>query len=132
MLIPAAFVALLVLAALAFDQSLLFAARRELVDVASSAANDAAAFALDGSAYRRGEGPALSRERAADAVARSLAERGLSDRVTARVEVTGAGDQLRVVVYLERRVPAVFARLAPGGYRSTPVRVVASASLSPF
>ena len=131
MLIPAGFVALLVLAAIAVDQSMLFAARRQLLDVAASAANDAAAVAVDEGTYRQGGPPAPIANRAEAAVADALSARGL-DEVVATVEVTEGPDGPRVVVRLETSLRSVFARLAPGGYRETTIRVAASSTLDVF
>ena len=128
LLIPAAFVALLVLGAIAVDQSMVFASRRELIDVAASAANDAAAVALDQSAYRGSAAPTMSLARAEAAVGEALAARGRDD-VVASVRIDDADDGPRVVVRLEVELRSVFARLAPGGYRRTAIRVEASSTL---
>jgi hypothetical protein len=133
--VPAGFVAFLVLAALAFDQSRLLAARRQLIDVAASAANDAVAVSLDQDAYRTagagGLAPRLVAGRAEAEVAASLAARGLTD-VRAVVTIDDANGTPRVVVRLESELTTVFARLAPGGYRRARVAVAASATFSTF
>jgi hypothetical protein len=135
LLIPAGFVAFLVLAALAFDQSRLFAVRRQLIDVAASAANDAVAAAVDQGAYRAGDGgalaPRLAVNRAETEVAAALAARGLDD-VRWTVAVDDGGGPPRVVVRLEADLSTLFARIAPGGYGTTRVAVVSSATFSTF
>ncbi|MEA3215505.1 MAG: hypothetical protein QOJ19_1661 [Acidimicrobiia bacterium] len=132
LLLPAGFVALLVLAAIAVDQSRLFAARRQLLDVAASAANDAVAASLDESAYRRGEGAALAAVRASSEVRASLAAHGLADRVRSQVSLREGPAGPEVIVRLESDEPTVFARLAPGGYGTTAIRVTASATFVIF
>jgi hypothetical protein len=131
LLVPAGFVALLVLAAIAVDLSMLFAARRQLIDIAASAANDAATVAVDEGAYRQGGNAVPSLSRAEAAVAGALAARGLDD-VVASVEVLEGSDGPRVVVSLETELRSVFARMAPGGYGETAVRATASSTLSIF
>lgn len=128
LLLPAGFVALLVLAAIAVDQSRLFAARRQLLDVAASAANDAVAASVDESAYRRGEGAALAAARAESEVRASLAGHGLAGRVQSHVTTQQGPSGPQVIVRLESHEPTVFARLAPGGYGTTAIRVTASAT----
>jgi hypothetical protein len=131
LLVPAAFVALLVLAAVAVDQSMLFAARRQLIDAAASAANDAAAVAVDEGLYRDTgvATPAIARAEAA--VAAALAARGIDD-VESSVTLDDGPDGPEVVVRLETELPSIFARLAPGGYGRTTVRAAGSATLSIF
>lgn len=132
LLVPAGFLALVVLATLAFDQARVFGARRELLDVAASAANDVAAVALDRSAYYEGGRVATVQQRGEALVAEELAARGLEDRVRARVAVRESGGGPEVVVKLETEVASVFGRAAPGGWRRTAVRVSASATLDIF
>jgi hypothetical protein len=131
LLVPAGFVALLVLAAVAVDQSMLFAARRQLIDVAASAANDAAAVAVDEAAYRGSGGTPVTSARAEAGVAAALAARGMDD-VLRSVTVTDGPDGPEVVVRLETELHSVFARLAPGGYGQVTIRVAASATLDTF
>jgi uncharacterized membrane protein len=132
LLLPAGFVALLVLAAIAVDQSRLFAARRQLLDVAASAANDAVAAAVDESAYRQGRGAILSTDQAESEVRSSLAAHGLTNRVRPQVAVRQGPAGPEVTVQLESEEPTLFARLAPGGYGSTSIRVTASATFIIF
>lgn len=132
LLLPAGFVALLVLAAIAVDQSRLFAARRQLLNVAASAANDAVAAGLDESAYRRGVGAALAAGRAESEVDAALAAHGLVNRVRRQVTVGEGPRGPEVTVRLEAEEPTLFARLAPGDYKSVPIRVTASATFIVF
>ena len=131
LLVPAGFVALLVLAAIAVDQSMLFGARRQLIDAAASAANDAAAVAVDERAYRGSGGIPVTSARAEAGVAAALAARDMDD-VVRSVTVADGPDGPEVVVRLETELPSVFARLAPGGYGSVTIRVAASATLDTF
>ncbi len=120
---PAGFLILMVLAAVAFDVSRLYMARRELVDVAASAASDVAGQSLDPDAYRTGGQLVWSQPRAEAAVARSLADQGLTGRVRAVVALVVAPEGSRVEVTLETDVPWLFAHGVPGSDRiSTAVR----------
>lgn len=132
LLLPAGFVAFLVLAAIAVDQSRLFAARRQLLDVAASAANDAVAAAIDEASYREGHGAVLSTAQVEAEVRSSLAAHGLIDRVRPQVTIRNGPGGPVVTVQLESDQPTLFAGLAPGGYRTTPIRVTASATFIVF
>jgi hypothetical protein len=132
LLIPAGFIALLVLAALAFDQARLFGIRRELLDISASTASDAAAAILDrGAYYENGQltagsvgGQALLDEQ--------LAVRGLTGRVSGTVRVRNEPGGPVVIVELTTTATSLFARMAPGGWARTDVHVVSSASLDTF
>ena len=114
LLVPAGFLILMVLAAVAFDVSRLYVARRELVDVAASAASDVAAQSLDPDAYRTDGQLRWSQARAEAAVARSLASQGLTGRVRADVALVAAPEGSRVQVTLETDVSWLFAHGVPG------------------
>ena len=64
-------------------------------------------------------------------MAEALAARGLDD-VSASVTVADGPDGPQVVVRLTTDVRSVFARMAPGGYDRTTIRVAASSTLSTF
>jgi hypothetical protein len=132
LLLPAGIVALLVFGALAFDLSRLWMARRELADLAGSAANDAAAVALDPGVYRSGGGIALSDARADTVVAEVIAAAGLAGRVRGDAIVIADGPNPRVVVVLETEVTSLFARSLPEGWERETITVDSSALLDIF
>lgn len=125
MLMPVAVLIVLLLGAIAFDLSVVHLAHRDLLDVAESAANDAATEALDQLALRRDGAYRIDPGLAASSLDRSLARHRVDQAVTARSIVVGpAGDQ--VTVELERPVPYVFATSLPGEHGTT-VRARATA-----
>jgi hypothetical protein len=126
LLVPAGFLVVLVLAAIAVDLGAVHLGRRELVHAAGAAANDAVTEGLDEARLRAGEGYHLDRGRVEVAVRRSLDAQGVLDDLTApaRVEVDGT----TVTVTLTGRVDPVFARALPGGGDGTRVRARASAT----
>lgn len=126
-LVPAAFLVLIVLGALAVDSAIAYQAQQQLHDTLAAAANDAVAAGLDDSAfYRRGDvalQPAAVAEVVCQAVAAADMGRFAHLRVdvavgSAAVEVTGAAT-----------VAAVFGRALPG-WGERPVRASASARLA--
>jgi hypothetical protein len=127
-LLPAAVLALVVFASLAFDLSRLFVARRELTDLAASAANDAVALGIDAEQYRAGRGAVLSPAAVDAVVAEALAATGWSGAVRADVRLAG-GASPRVDVVLETEVRSLFAAALPEGWEAKTVRGAASAIL---
>ena len=85
---PAGFLALLVLAALAVDQARILGVRRELLDLSASIAADAVAASLDPDAYHRG-GDLPTTARAAGVQKIYMNDRGFA--VLAAVEKVAAG-----------------------------------------
>lgn len=127
MLMPVAVLVVLLLGAIAFDLSVVQLAHRDLLDIAASAANDAATEALDQTAFRTSGQYVLDPGRAVASLARSLQRHHVDHLVTARsITIGGAGDQ--VTVELERTVDYVFARSLPGA-RGTTVRAHATATV---
>ena len=126
LLMPAAVLIVLVLGAIAVDLTVVRLAHRDLLDVAASAANDAAGAGLDPATFRRSGAYRIDRRRAEDAVARSLAAHHLDDRVQATV-ILGPGPD-EVTVELTTDVGYVFARSLPGAAHSTTVHARASAA----
>jgi len=121
LLMPAGLLIVVLLAAVAFDVSRLYLARRELVDVAASAASDIAAEAIDPAAYLASGELRWSQARADAALREALARRGLEGDVRGSVSL-GAGSSPQVEVVLEADVRWLFARGLPGGGATTTVR----------
>ena len=119
MLMPAGLLILFMLAGVAVDSSRAFQAKRQLSDLADSAANDAAAaaiatdtgFGVDG---RVRLDPVRAEAVVADAVAaRGSADLGAIDVVSVRV-IEAPGSAPVVEVVLRATVPYLFARAVPG------------------
>jgi hypothetical protein len=132
LLIPAGFLALLVLAALAFDQARVLGMRRELLDIAGSTASDAAAATLDRGSYYHSGGLVGALSAGQLLLDEQLSTRGLTGRVTGRVLLADGPDGPTVVVELTATATSLFARMAPGGWSSTDVHVRSSAALDSF
>ena len=131
MLVPATFLALIVFGALAFDLSRIWVTKRQLLDVAASAANDAAALAVSPDAYRSGAGPTLSDARATAIAAEVAQAAGVADGIDIEAHVIG-GSTPRVEVVVRTEVHSLFARMAPGGWSSQPIEVRSVALLDTF
>lgn len=103
---------------LAIDAGILFSARRELQNVADSAAR-AGAMQVDGRAYRESSGANVVLDQAAarDVAAEYIAQQGKG------MVATVAAEPQRVVVSVRRDVPTSFLRLVG----ITTVRVSATA-----
>lgn len=130
MLMPAGVLIFIILAAIAVDFSHLYLERRELHSAAGSAANDAAALAIDADAIRGGESleNSLNLGVAATAAQASLAAEGLTfDSIN--VEFVDQG-RVGVRVTLSRRVDYIFAAAVPGGPDSKVVTATAFAVLA--
>jgi len=113
-LMPTAVLILVVLAALAVDQSLVFMRQRELVVAAQAAANDAAGYGVDKDEFYSADRVAFDLGRARAAATAAVQARG----IVADVEVTISADRREVVVVLRSSVPGLFARAVPGaGHR---------------
>jgi Flp pilus assembly protein TadG len=125
MLVPAAMLVLIVLGAIAVDSSLAFFAQRELDNYATSAANSAAASALDANAfYNHGQivvDPAAAQRVAA--VLRSEIGGGVHD-VTVQVATAAS----HVTVTAAGTVNYIFAPAIPGVAHSLRVRATATAT----
>jgi Flp pilus assembly protein TadG len=126
MLMPAAVLVVMVMAAVTMDLSLVHLGRREAIAAAEAAANDAATYGLDESAYRSGFGYAIDPVRARQAVEQSIHGSGLADDLVSRADVVIDGTTVRVGLTV--RVDYVFARALPGLAHSTIVSATGSAS----
>lgn len=102
MLMPAAVLVVVILGALAVDQSLVFNAQRDLVATAEATANDAAAAGVDVGGVRDGQEVGYDRA-AVDAVVRRQVA-AADGEVTGSWEVQGT----TLVVRFRRRVELVF------------------------
>lgn len=126
MLMPAAMLVSMVLAAITMDLSLVHLGRREALAAAEAAANDAATYGLDESAYRSGAGYHLDPTRAHRAMQRSIVAAGLADDLAAPPDMVIFGTTVRVRLTI--RVDYVFARALPGAAHSTTVTVTGAAT----
>ena len=125
MLVPAAFLVLIILAAITFDYSHLYLAKRELLAVAEAAAQDAVTYGIDQAALRAGAGMQLDESRVDAAVAEALAAHGHDLRIIA-VQAE-ARDDREVVVTLTATVAYVFVRAVPGAPERATLTVRATA-----
>lgn len=127
MLMPAAVVVVLVLGAIAVDLSVVHLGKRELVDAASAAANDAVTYGLDETALRNEGAYRLDPGRVRAAVHQSLAGSGVAGELTGiDVQPVGADG---VEVTLTMTVEYVFAKALPGP-SSTTVEATATATVA--
>lgn len=125
LLFPAAFLVVLVLGAIAIDAGVLFLEQRELAAAAGAAANDAATLAVDHDVLRTSGQVVLDPARAEQAVAGSLASRGVLDRLSGPPQVLVDGD--RITVSLTARADYVIARALPGTETGRQVAATAGA-----
>jgi hypothetical protein len=125
MLMPAGVLIVFVLAAITVDLSLVHLARKELVNAASAAANDAATHGLSEQSLRGDGAYRLDGRRVEHAVLESLAARGLLDRLDGSPQVVVTGPNT-VSVTLTLEVDYLFAKALPGE-RSATVRATATA-----
>ena len=126
MLVPAGFLVLLMLGAIAFDYSHIYLAQRQLASSAEAAANDAVTYAVDEGAFRSGEGYQLDPALVEDAVTQSLAAHGISG-VRVDAPVVEILSPTRVRVTLTGTVDHVFVKAVPGVPREARVRASATA-----
>lgn len=130
MLVPAGFLVLVLLAALAVDSAAAYLARRQLDDALAAAANDAAGGALsNGSFYHSGQ-VAIDGRQAATVVCQAVAAQGDSDLHHIRLSMAVNGP----VIALEGQatITAVFGRLVPGfSTRNVRAEAAAVAALAP-
>lgn len=125
MLVPAAMLVLIILGAIAVDSSLTFLAQRELDNYATSAANNAAASALDTGAYYARTQIVVNQVAAEQeaALLRTQIGNGVHD-VTVRV-TTNAN---MVTVTAQGTVDYVFAPVIPGVHHSARVQATSTAT----
>ena len=132
LLIPAGFLALLVLAALAFDQARVLGMRRELLDISASTASDTAAAALDSGTYDQSGNLLTAQSRGQSLLDDQLAARGLAGQVSGRVLLQEGPSGPTVLVELSTTATSLFARMAPGGWSRTQIRVRSTAALDSY
>lgn len=124
MLFPAAVLILFLLGSIAVDAAVLHLRQRELVTAAQGAAQDAATYAVDDAALRRGEWQ-LDPSRAQRAASEALEVAGTAAVLDGPPEVLVDGD--RVTVVLRARAEVVFGTLG-GGDPVEPITARASAA----
>jgi hypothetical protein len=130
MLMPAAVLVVMVLAAIAFDQALVYLGQRELYAAAEAAANDAVTYGLDARLLRETGEYRLDPARVEEVVAASLAARGIDASAPEPPEVVVTGPD-SVLVRLHGRVDYVFARAVPGTPADVRVSATATATAVP-
>jgi Flp pilus assembly protein TadG len=119
LLFPAGVLILLIFGALAFDVALAHQTKRQLLDVAASAANDAVTFGLDEATLRSSGAYCLDPGRARRAVDAAVAAAGIEvDAIEVRIDDPCTPT---VVVRLAAFAPAPFASALPGGSGRTAV-----------
>jgi hypothetical protein len=125
MLMPAAVLVVMVLGAIAVDQSIVYTQQRELVAAAEAAANDAAGYGLDQDAFYQRNEVVFDLARARAAALAAVRARGIDARAVVSLEPGGTV----VEVSLRAEVSYVFAAAVPGAAGTTEVGAVASAEL---
>jgi Flp pilus assembly protein TadG len=116
-LFPAGMLALLVLAAIAFDFSIAYQRKRALVDLAATSAADAVTYGLDGERFRATGDYCLDPSRARAAIAEDVAASDLAATVVSvelRADDARPGCATGVEVTLRATAPAFFAKAVPG------------------
>ena len=126
MLMPAAFLILLVLGAIAVDLTAIRVGQRSLLSSATDAANDAVTVGLSEDSYRSGEGYRLDPDRVRNAVYAVLYAKGILHRLTSPPAITIHPDR-SVTVELRGKVDHIFGRALPGASNPVPVRAGATA-----
>ena len=125
MLIPAAVLVLVILGAIAVDSAVVFLGQRQLNDFTTSAANDAAAAAVDPASFYNRSRIAIDESRA-DAVVALLKTRLPRALEQVRTTVTVEGEQ--VTVTATASVEGIFSPAIPGVARRTTVRSSSTAT----
>jgi hypothetical protein len=126
-LIPAGFLVLLLLSALAVDSAVAYLGQQRLHDALAAAANDAAGAALNSGAFYSGHGLVLDPAQVGRVVCASI--RAQSDAGLHQLQIGMAVSGLAVRVSGSATVDAVFGQAIPGfGRRS--VRATADAVLA--
>ncbi|MGH9085047.1 MAG: hypothetical protein ACRDYW_06305 [Acidimicrobiales bacterium] len=128
MLMPAAILVVFLLAAIAFDLSLLFLRQRQASSVAVDVANDLASAAFDEGTFRSTGEFELSPSRA-DELGRTFVDASDlgGDVETVEIQVVGSD---RVEVRLTVRVDYLFADAIPGAADGSTVTAAATAQAS--
>ena len=124
LLVPAAFLVVMILASIAVDMSLVHLRQRQAHDLAASAANDAVTAAADHLGLRHGR-IQMAQADAEAVVARIVAASDLAPQVVGPPVVRIRPDTIEVE--LSVRADYVFASVVPGAPDSTTVTATASA-----
>lgn len=111
-LVPAAFLVLILLAALAVDNAVAYQARQQLHDALVAAANDSVTAGLDQKAFYSGGAIALDPASVDSAACTAIRAQGLSGFHQLKVEVATEGDYVRMSA--SGSIDAVFGRAVPG------------------
>ncbi len=124
-LVPAGFLVLIVLSALAVDSAVAYLGQRQLHDALAAAANDSVTAGIDNMSFYRSGVVTLDPVAVADTVCADLTAQQDSGLHSVSVRLSLSGDSVRLSAHAS--VDAVFGRALPGfGRRS--VSAVASAS----
>ena len=127
-LVPAAFMVLVLLAALAVDSAEAYQAQGQLHDALAAAANDAVAAGLSNSRFYAGQGVGLDPGLTEAVVCQAMAAQDVGSSLHGlRVSMAISGDSIRLSG--SASVVAVFGRAIPG-FGTRPVRSSAGATLS--
>lgn len=129
MLMPAAFLILLVLGAIAVDLTAVRVGQRSLLSSATDAANDAVTVGLDEDAYRAGSGYRLDPGKVRESVYAVLFAKGILHRLTSAPIITIHPDS-SVTVELRGKVDHIFGRALPAASDPVPVRALATARIA--
>jgi hypothetical protein len=127
MLVPAGFLVLMLLAAIAVDSAVAYQARNQLHDALAAAANDAVGAAVDPSSFYSRGSVVLDPPAVASVVCRSVAAQGLGPLHGLRLAIAVSPDAVRVTG--QATVDAVFGRFVPG-FGTRPVSSSADAVLT--
>lgn len=127
MLMPAGVLVVLILASIAVDMSVVQLRKRQALDLAAAAANDAATAAADPGSLRSGDFR-LDPARARTVVARVVAASELAPELAADPVVVVTDDGVEVTLAVE--ADYVFARAIPGAPDGAVVTATAGAAAS--
>lgn len=126
-LVPAGFLVLMLLAAIAVDSAVAYQGQHQLHDALAAAANDAVAAGMDDRAFYGQGAVTLDPSSVATAVCRSVEAQGLGSLHGLRIGVALSARSVRVTGAAS--VDAVFGRLVPG-FGTRAVSASADATLS--
>ncbi len=130
-LVPAAFLVLVVLGALAVDSAQTYLAQRQLRDSLTAAANDAVAAGLSGSTFYSHGNLAVDPGQAARVVCESVAAQADRNLHDVRLWMAASGPTIRLEG--TAAVDAVFGRAIPGfGVRKVQASTTAVAATGPL
>jgi hypothetical protein len=128
MLMPAAVMIVIVLGSIAVDFAVVFLGEREAASLATAAANDAAAAAVDEQGYRSSGEFRIDEQRARRVALAAMHSSSSELRaVEADIDVVTVGGEPAVVVTVRGTVDYVFARAIPGAPDGTQVEASATA-----